>query len=97
VSDHELLVALETLGEMYEVSQRHQVGAGVDSLVRPFGDFLFEYAQVPRLAPRDSFPGFTVHQVDHSSRLSMTFVYCGNLDKPTRLRRMQYGQLFAAL
>ena len=65
--DHELLMALETLCKLYEVSQCHQVGAGIDALVGPLGKSLFEYLQVPGLPPCDSFPGSTVHRVDHSS------------------------------
>ena len=69
--DHELLMTLETLCKLYEVSQRYQVGAGIDALVGPLGESLLEYVQVPGLPPCDSFPGTTVHRVDHNSGILM--------------------------
>ena len=61
VPDHELLVTLGALGELYYVSQHHQVAASVDALFWPVGEFLLQDVQVPRLTPCDGLPGARVH------------------------------------
>lgn len=61
VSDHELLVTLGALGELYYASQHQQVAASVDALFRPVGEFLLQDVQVPRLTPCDGLPGAGVH------------------------------------
>ena len=82
--DHELLVTLETLCKLYEVSQRHQISAGIDALVGPLGESLLEYAQVPGLPPCDSFPGSRVHRIDHGSQILMKSGSAGRLETPAR-------------
>ena len=64
VSNHELLVAIDTLGQRQDVSQRFQVSASIDALFWPFGEALLEDVHVPGLTPCDRVPCAKVHVSD---------------------------------